>query len=81
VFRFRTESGSEYEVDEDRRRIRRLSGNHEPTFNQGADHEWQSYLKTSPIREGEPVLIVWRWSPDGSRLLRTLTSRITEIRE
>lgn len=81
MFKFTTETGSEYEIDEDRRRIRRLGGYHEPTNNQGQDGEWQSYLKTSPVRKGEQVLIVWGWSADGSRLLRTLTSQITEIED
>ena len=74
---FTTETGSVYEVDEERRRIRRLSGTHEPTVNQGEDGEWQSYLKTSPIKKGQGVLIVWRI--DGNNVRRTFTSEVTEV--
>ena len=74
---FKTETGSIYECDEERRRIRRLSGTHEPTPNQGEDEEWQSYLKTSPIEVGQGVLIVWRI--EGNVLKRTFTSEVTEV--
>lgn len=39
----RTRSGSAYELDEVRRRVRRLSGTHSPTPRQGPDGAWKPY--------------------------------------
>lgn len=59
VVYFETVSGSAYEIDADRNRIRRLRGAHAPRARQGADGEWREYRAVSPVRVGEPVFIYW----------------------
>lgn len=55
---FETATGSKYELDREGRRIRRLSGTHEPTPHQGEDGEWRSYDQIVP--EGLPIgSVVW----------------------
>ena len=78
-----TETGSNYEVDLESYRLRRLSGNASPTKNQGEDGEWQSFISISPIRPTQPVLIVWRVDHDeeglGVILRRTQTSPVVSV--
>lgn len=42
MIRFETKN-SVYEIDEDRQRVRRLSGANTPTENFGSDGEWRGY--------------------------------------
>jgi hypothetical protein len=42
MIRFETKN-SVYEIDEDRQRVRRLSGANAPTENFGGDGEWRGY--------------------------------------
>lgn len=59
--RFTTASGSVYEVDTAKKRIRRLNGVKDPTPRQGKDGEWRSYrqLHPDPIKVGSGVVILW----------------------
>lgn len=56
---FVTSTGSTYEVDLENKRIRRLSGEHDPTPRQGRDGDWRSYLEITPIEVNAPVGIFW----------------------
>lgn len=40
---FTTKGGSLYEIDTRLKRIRRVTGSHEPTGRQGNDGDWQDY--------------------------------------
>jgi hypothetical protein len=59
ITRFYTASGSAYELDEDAKRIRRVSGEAPGTSRQGPDGEWRSYHDVSRPVVGEPVVIAW----------------------
>jgi hypothetical protein len=83
---FHTESGSIYEVNADKKSIRRLSN---AAGNQATERQtngWRTYEDISPIKIGNQVLIVWPkqttplfpGSPD-SAVPSTLTSHITKI--
>ena len=66
MIKFTTESGSQYELDEARLQIRRLSGSMSPTERQGSDGEWKSYALIYESPEiGKHVLIVWRVTEEG----------------
>lgn len=70
--RFLTESGSIYEVDEENRRVRRLTGEHEPTPRQGPDGQWKDFLSYDDIHIG--LMFVWEF--DGPIAKTTVTSRV-----
>lgn len=83
--KFRTFTGSIYEVDTAAKRIIRLSGTKPPTDRQTDD--WRPYRSISRIAPGETVVIVW---PDGTPLLEgspegslplTETSGVVEVFE
>lgn len=61
VMVLRTESGSIYEVDRKNRRVRRLTGERNPTPKVGKDGEWKAYadIQPNPPEVGVPLLIVW----------------------
>ena len=73
-----TASDSVYELDESRKRIRRLSGNGDPTRRTGQDGAWREYesiqgaCSSGEIQPGFPVLITWP-------VPGTLTSRILRV--
>lgn len=91
---FRTETGSKYELDTKRHRIRRLHGTHPPTANQGPDGEWRDYViladpeggnpATTPIA-GHRLLIIWGVDADpqgrGVVVRRTVTSLVVKTEE
>jgi hypothetical protein len=61
---FSTTSGSHYELDTDRHRIRRLRGSHPPTPRQAADTEWRCYHAVAlvwyaPAEPRPSLLIIW----------------------
>ena len=56
--KFKTKSGSEYEVDHATSRIRRLSGTHAPTNSQGPDGEWRHY-HIALVELGKRAVIKW----------------------
>lgn len=78
-FKFETLSGSVYEVNEEEKQIRRLSGLNKPSESQGEDGEWKEYeiLCSSSfglLKEEEPAVIVWgfdKLSDNGSGILKT----------
>jgi len=72
--RFKTLSGSVYEVDHAKSRIRRITGTHAPTNSQGADGEWRPY-HSALVELGIPAVV--QWSMNVPKY--TVTSRVTEI--
>lgn len=63
-----------YEVDYETKRIRRISGKHEATPNQGQDGRWRSY-QFAVIELGRSALVKWAYGDSRG----TMTSRVTEI--
>lgn len=61
VMIIRTESGSIYEVDRKNKRVRRMTGEKNPTPKMGKDGEWKVYaeLQPNPPEVGVPLLIIW----------------------
>lgn len=57
--KFKTASDSEYELDLEKKLIRRLSGSNLATNRQGSDGDWKSYHSISDVMVGRAVLIVW----------------------
>jgi hypothetical protein len=81
---FWTETGSVYELDADRKRLRRVTGAHAPTGNQGADMQWQTYIRMTPPVPvvGRMLLIVWGTDYHGAgdfTVRRTMTSAVEWI--
>lgn len=73
MIRFRTSSGSEYELDTDNDRIRRLSGTAKATARQGPDNVWKDFEAIHGPDLEFPCLIVW----EGVKC--TLTSDVVKI--
>jgi hypothetical protein len=69
MIRFRTQSGSSYEVDAETKKIRRVSGTHarldQPLRRDGI---WETYSEFFPLEVGRSLFVVLprRRSPDGS---------------
>jgi hypothetical protein len=59
--KFKTASGSQYEINTETKQIRRLSGNADPTGRQGKDGDWRGYASVfpDPIEVGSSVVICW----------------------
>lgn len=78
---FRTISGSSYEVDQEKKKIRRLYGKLPSTARQGQDGEWKSFADLSELTIGRPVIIVWAYDCDslGPVAKSTMTSLLAEI--
>ena len=69
-----TESGSVYQVDEQNKLVRRLSGNKNPTPRQGIDGEWKEYYELHVDK-----IMAIQWNDKGQC---TFTSRIVkEVKE
>ena len=64
-----------YEIDEDNRLIRRVSGLSSPTPRQGKDGEWKEYVSIEPFEGG--MLICWGTNPNGTAKC-TWTSNIVK---
>lgn len=73
-----TLSGSRYEIDQDKQRVRRLNGKTAPTSYVGVDGEWRQFTQMypNPIEIGSHVLIVWSVEGD---MPSTITSPVVEI--
>lgn len=74
----RTFTGSIYEIDEDAKKIRRLSGVKDSTPRQGADGDWKQYqeIMMTPLKN---MVIIWETTinPDGELINRaTATSPV-----
>lgn len=78
---FKTVTDSLYEVDRENSRIRRVTGNREPTKRQGSDGEWREYENITDVGVGGPVLIHWKHAQPvvAGALPCTLTSPVKEI--
>lgn len=74
--KFKTETGSVYEVDFWNKKFRRLSGEGSPTPRLGADGGWKDYHSISIPVVGEPTTVFW--NNNGKA---TMTSRLTEVVE
>jgi len=59
--KFKTLTGSTYEIDLTNKKIRRVSGLNDPTQRQGADGDWRNYDEVipSPIEIDKSVVIYW----------------------
>lgn len=88
--KFKTKSGSRYELDIDGKRIRRLGGVKEPTHRQGVDGEWRSYealgflgyVDKEPqfVCIGFPVIVCWSIGKGAVSVDKcTVTSEVVEI--
>jgi hypothetical protein len=73
----KTESGSIYEIDEENKQVRRLTGTANPTLRQGADGEWRKYANLIYNLDNS-MLIVWKYDiVDEKTIARsTITSPI-----
>jgi len=71
---FKTESGSVYEVDHAKSRVRRISGTHAPTSSQGPDGEWREF-HIAFVELGYPAY--FEWIPHSRK--GTITSLVKEI--
>jgi hypothetical protein len=86
IVTFETLSGSTYEVDEDAKQIRRLTGTRPAQPRQGRDGEWRAFEGISPIEIGRSVIIAWprattpllAGSPDGATPA-TVTSLVKRV--
>ncbi len=63
---FETMTRSVYELDEEQKLVRRVTGTRQPQPRQGFDGEWRPYEAVSPVKLGMGVCIEW---PDGTTLL------------
>lgn len=72
---YKTQSGSWYEVDEERKLIRRLSGPGNPTVRVGEDGVWKAYEQLTVSMSG--LVIVWSITPEGV-YQTTITSALVE---
>jgi hypothetical protein len=76
---FFTTENSQYEVDVENKRIRRLTGDYDPTTRQGADGVWKMFSVISEIQVGQPVLVGWEHDSLNEILRSTLTSTVTTV--
>lgn len=76
--KFRTVSGSIYEIEQENNRIRRLFGIREPIKGQGLDGEWKEYLIISTPQIGKSLCVTWK-TPKSESSGMMITSRIVEF--
>lgn len=67
---------STYEVDSDRKMVRRLRGANEPTLRQGEDGVWKAY--ETLLVESTGLVIIWGRNDDGS-MSTTITSTVFDV--
>ena len=86
--KFQTASGSTYEVDMEKKQIRRLNGKLDPRPRQGKDGEWKSYASIVNLQVGSAAVIFW--NPETTPLLEgspkeafpsTVTSKVVSIED
>lgn len=70
---------SVYELDQDQKNIRRLSGKENPTPRQGSDGQWKAIKSIVPLKVGLQSMIVWGFGED--HIKTTMTSPLIRIRE
>ena len=71
----RTSSGSIYEIDEDNKCIRRLTGSIAPTPRQGEDNQWKPFDQI--IFVDDQMVIVWEYVDGLAKT--TVSSPILEV--
>lgn len=87
--RFTTESKSVYEVDLANKRMRRLSGEKDPTPRSGKDGEWKVFEYIFPEKLEIGKNVIFGWDPKTTPLLKnsdvgspvTITSQIISVFE
>jgi hypothetical protein len=72
-----TASGSIYELDTTRRRVRRVHGHHAPTDRQGHDGDWADYHAVNAPEVGRRLLIVW--DVEGVTAKATVTTPVVTV--
>lgn len=74
MVRYLTESGSIYEVDEDNKRMRKLTRNVTPdTTRIPQDGAWRAFEDVVHECDGDSIWFIWGTAPDGA-LQTTITS-------
>jgi hypothetical protein len=73
-----TISGSIYEFDHGLRRVRRLSGQEDPTPRQGKDGEWKSYNEVLLQWNGS-LIVVWGYDEKANITKTTMLSPLAKI--
>ena len=83
---FQTKSGSVYQLNNDSKQIRRLSGIVDPQPRQGKDGEWKSFIEIIGPTVGSCTYIFWdpKFTPLHSKMLAvqspaTVTSIVISI--
>jgi len=81
--KFITRSGSVYEINLEKTKVRRLEGKENPTPRQGPDGEWKEAESISDPVIGKPVFIFWdpKTTPpkrEGA-IPATMTSNVVEV--
>lgn len=85
TIKFKTTSGSVYELDSKNNQIRRIQGLLDPTPRQGPDGQWKKYKGITPVEKGKNLIITWNIDHDCpeysglSALRTTMTSPIEDI--
>lgn len=78
--KFKTRSGSWYELDIESNRVRRLIGVKDPTPRQGSEGEWKQLHQPAHVVIGSGAMFVWNCTPEGI-YQTTVTSTVIEILE
>ena len=73
-----TETGSIYEIDNINKKIRRLSGQENPTPRIGQDGQWRKFKTIEKISNGQMLII---WDFEGLVAKSTLTSIVVRTEE
>ncbi len=76
MIRYETEN-SLYEVDDQKKMIRRLHGTAEPTPRIGTDGEWRPYQDYAQTDVG--LVVVWPWINDNGTVPTTITSKVVKV--
>jgi hypothetical protein len=74
--RFKTATGSVYELDQLEKKVRRLTGVENPTPRQGTDGEWKEYKSVSRITTKHGTQFFFDWTGLGNG---TTTSPVIEL--
>lgn len=75
IQRIKTEN-SVYEICEELKLARRVTGSAEPTPYTGSDGKWQTYMVVLGPEEGLSTVIVWRFRSVDGTFATTITSRV-----
>lgn len=81
VQRIQTESGSVYDVDHARKRIRRVHGRHGPADTQPQDGIWRAFDALEGPVTGELMVVYWETGEASGARETSLGFRTTEVVE